>query len=163
MCIRDRGKAAGGQITFLPVAPLMHGATQWGVMGQSFTGNKVVLVARFDPHEVWALVEAERVNMVMITGDAMGKPLVEVLEHGAGAVGDGAEGVVGKDDGQAGGFAKEAVEVADEGAAAGEDDAAIHQVGGELGGAAFEGGANDFDDGVKGAAKAFANFLGRCV
>jgi 3-oxocholest-4-en-26-oate---CoA ligase len=77
----EKGQAAGGQITFLPIAPLMHGATQWGVMGQSFTGNKVVLVARFDPHDVWRLVDAEKVNMVMITGDAMGKPLIEALEE----------------------------------------------------------------------------------
>ena len=41
-----------------PLAPLMHGATQWGVMGQSFVGNKVVLVAKFDPHRVWQLVRA---------------------------------------------------------------------------------------------------------
>ena len=81
----EKGIAAGGQITFLPIAPLMHGATQWGVMGQSFTGNKVVLVARFDPHEVWRLVESERVNMVMITGDAMGKPLIEALGESRGA------------------------------------------------------------------------------
>jgi acyl-CoA synthetase (AMP-forming)/AMP-acid ligase II len=74
-----KGIAMGGQITFLPVAPLMHGATQWGVMGQSFTGNKVVLVARFDPHDVWRLVDAEKVNIVMITGDAMGRPLIEAL------------------------------------------------------------------------------------
>ncbi len=30
---------------------------------------------------MWHLVETERVNMVMITGDAMGKPLVEVLDE----------------------------------------------------------------------------------
>ncbi len=76
----EKGLAAGGPLTFLPVAPLMHGATQWGVMGQSFTGNRVVLVAKFDPREVWSLVEREKVNMVMITGDAMGKPLVEALD-----------------------------------------------------------------------------------
>jgi 3-oxocholest-4-en-26-oate---CoA ligase len=80
----EKGQSMGGQITFLPVAPLMHGATQWGVMGQSFTGNKVVLVARFEPHEVWRLVDAEKVNMVMITGDAMGKPLIEALEEDRG-------------------------------------------------------------------------------
>jgi acyl-CoA synthetase (AMP-forming)/AMP-acid ligase II len=77
----EKGLAAGGPLTFLPIAPLMHGATQWGVMGQSFTGNKVVLVAKFDPREVWAMVERERVNMVMITGDAMGKPLIEALDE----------------------------------------------------------------------------------
>ena len=35
-------------ITFLFIAPLMHGATQWGLMGQTFTGNKVLLTAHFD-------------------------------------------------------------------------------------------------------------------
>ena len=73
------GKGSGGGMTHLPVAPLMHGATQWCVMGQSFVGSKIVLMAKFDPHEVWRLVEREKVNSVMITGDAMGKPLVESL------------------------------------------------------------------------------------
>jgi acyl-CoA synthetase (AMP-forming)/AMP-acid ligase II len=50
-------------------------------MGQSFTGNRVVLVAKFDPREVWSLVEREKVNMIMITGDAMGKPLIETLDE----------------------------------------------------------------------------------
>ena len=72
-------KGAGGPMVHLPVAPLMHGATQWCVMGQSFVGSKTVLMARFDPHEVWRLVGEEGVNSVMITGDAMGKPLVERL------------------------------------------------------------------------------------
>ena len=72
-------KGAGGPMVHLPVAPLMHGATQWSVMGQSFVGSKIVLVARFDPHHVWRLVSEERVNTVMITGDAMGKPLIESL------------------------------------------------------------------------------------
>ena len=67
-------------MTHLPVAPLMHGATQWCVMGQSFVGSKIVLMAKFDPHDVWRLVGEERVNSVMITGDAMGKPLVESLD-----------------------------------------------------------------------------------
>src|SRR5580658_5778410 len=77
----EKGLAAGGPLTFLPIAPLMHGATQWGVMGQSFTGNRIVLVAKFDPHEVWSMIEREKVNMVMITGDAMGKPLIEALDE----------------------------------------------------------------------------------
>lgn len=77
----EKGRAMGGQIVFLPVAPLMHGATQWAVMGQSFVGNRIVLVPRFDPHEVWELVEREHVNMLMITGDAMGRPLIEALDE----------------------------------------------------------------------------------
>jgi len=77
----EKGRAAGGQIIFLPAAPLMHGASQWAVMGQSFTGNRIVLLERFDPHELWQTVERERVNMVMITGDAMGRPLIEALDE----------------------------------------------------------------------------------
>ena len=44
-------KGRGGQLTLLPIAPLMHGATQWCVMGQSFVGNRTILVPKFDPHE----------------------------------------------------------------------------------------------------------------
>lgn len=72
--------ASNFPITFLPCAPLMHGASQWGVMGQSFLGNKIVLVAKFDPVEVWRLIEQEKVNVVFITGDAMGRPLVEAID-----------------------------------------------------------------------------------
>jgi acyl-CoA synthetase (AMP-forming)/AMP-acid ligase II len=75
-----REKGANGPMVHLPIAPLMHGATQWAVMGQSFVGSKIVLMAKFNPHEVWDLVEKEKVNSVMITGDAMGKPLIESLE-----------------------------------------------------------------------------------
>lgn len=71
---------AGAPATFLPIAPLMHGATQWAVMGQSFLGNKIVLVGQFEPARTWDLVERERVNSLMITGDAMGRPLIEALE-----------------------------------------------------------------------------------
>jgi acyl-CoA synthetase (AMP-forming)/AMP-acid ligase II len=82
--IEDPGRmveqGANGSGTHLPVAPLMHGATQWAVMGRSFVGSKIVLMAKFDPHEVWDLVEKEGVNSIMITGDAMGKPLIESLD-----------------------------------------------------------------------------------
>jgi 3-oxocholest-4-en-26-oate---CoA ligase len=67
--------------TSLPIAPLMHGASQWSVMGGSFVGNKTVLVSQFDPLGVWRLVEKERVNLLFITGDAMGRPLIETLDE----------------------------------------------------------------------------------
>ncbi len=70
------------QSVFLPIAPLMHGATQWSVMAGSLVGRKNVLVAKFDPDEVWRLVGQEKINGVMITGDAMGRPLVEALNTG---------------------------------------------------------------------------------
>jgi 3-oxocholest-4-en-26-oate---CoA ligase len=77
----EKGKA-GFQLTLFPLAPLMHGASQWSVMSQSFVGNKVVLIAKFDPHRVWRLVEEEKANALMITGDAMARPLIEALDAG---------------------------------------------------------------------------------
>jgi len=68
-------------VTFFPIAPLMHGATQWGLMQQLFKGNRAVLLDRFDARRVWELVDTEQVNIVMITGDAMGRPLVEALDQ----------------------------------------------------------------------------------
>ena len=79
--VADKARADGAPRTFFPLAPLMHGASQWAVMGQSFVGNKVVLSARFDAAATWRTVAAEQVGSMMITGDAMGRPLVEILDE----------------------------------------------------------------------------------
>ncbi|MDP6981306.1 MAG: acyl-CoA synthetase [Myxococcota bacterium] len=77
-----RGQAEAAPRVSLPIAPLMHGASQWAVMSGSFVGGKVVLVPKFEPDEAWRLVVAEKVNVLMITGDAMGRPMVEALRDG---------------------------------------------------------------------------------
>jgi len=66
------------------MAPLMHGAAQWGVLRAIFEGGTVVQLSKksFDPHEVWQQVEAEGVNVIMVTGDAMAKPLMDAYEAG---------------------------------------------------------------------------------
>ncbi|MHB1787283.1 MAG: acyl-CoA synthetase [Acidimicrobiales bacterium] len=74
-----KGLAAGYQLTTFPIAPLMHGASQWAVMGASFIGNRVLLLAKFDAATVWSIIETEKVNAMMITGDAMARPLIEEL------------------------------------------------------------------------------------
>jgi acyl-CoA synthetase (AMP-forming)/AMP-acid ligase II len=76
------GKArAMPPLSMFPVPPLMHGAGQWGLWGGLFVGSKVVLYGerRFDPERVWRIVEEERVVSLNLTGDAMGRPLVEAL------------------------------------------------------------------------------------
>ncbi|OHV73429.1 acyl-CoA synthetase [Pseudofrankia sp. BMG5.36] len=80
-------KGAAGVTTALPIAPLMHGATQWCLLTNLSKGQRTVLVDTFEPDEVWRLVEAERVNLVMITGDAMARPLLDTLDalEGAGS------------------------------------------------------------------------------
>ena len=72
---------SGGPTVFFSPAPLMHGASQWSVMGRSFLGHTSISIAKFDAHEVWRLVAEEGVQSLMITGDAMGRPLAEALDE----------------------------------------------------------------------------------
>jgi acyl-CoA synthetase (AMP-forming)/AMP-acid ligase II len=72
--------AARSQVVQFPVPPLIHGAAQLGVLIGLFWGDKVVLVPRFDARAVWQAVAMEKVNSMTIVGDAMARPLAEVLE-----------------------------------------------------------------------------------
>ncbi|MGH8976598.1 MAG: acyl-CoA synthetase [Acidimicrobiia bacterium] len=62
------------------IAPLMHGAAQWGTFGSLFNGKTLVLMPKFDPDEVWKAIGRHRIAGLSITGDAMARPLVESLE-----------------------------------------------------------------------------------
>ncbi|MCU1499070.1 MAG: acyl-CoA synthetase [Acidimicrobiales bacterium] len=66
--------------TGLVLAPLMHGAAQWGTLGGLFKGVTNVLLPRFDPHLVWSAVETYRIAVITITGDAMARPLIDALQ-----------------------------------------------------------------------------------
>jgi acyl-CoA synthetase (AMP-forming)/AMP-acid ligase II len=81
--LAEKGAANAFQISFFPIAPLMHGATQWGVMGQSFQGNRVILAERFEAPAVWRTIAELGVNALMMTGDAMARPLVEEYARAA--------------------------------------------------------------------------------
>jgi acyl-CoA synthetase (AMP-forming)/AMP-acid ligase II len=64
------------------IAPLMHGAAQWTVINGLINGRTTVLMPKFDPHEVWRAVARYRISTLGITGDAMGRPLIEALDEG---------------------------------------------------------------------------------
>jgi acyl-CoA synthetase (AMP-forming)/AMP-acid ligase II len=66
----------------LVLAPLMHGAAQWTTFGALFRGTSIVLLPKFDAHDVWAAVEKYRIGGLAITGDAMARPLIEALIEG---------------------------------------------------------------------------------
>jgi 3-oxocholest-4-en-26-oate---CoA ligase len=72
-----RGTAGPAGLVRLTTAPLIHGSAQWGTLPGLFGGDTVVLVPQFDPHQVWRAVQRHRVNVLMITGDAMARPLIE--------------------------------------------------------------------------------------
>ena len=65
------------------VAPLMHGAAQWGMCNMLFAGSGVALYTQrgLDPDEIWDIVERERCMGLTIVGDAMGRPLADALAH----------------------------------------------------------------------------------
>ena len=46
-----------------------------------FCGDTVVFVPQFDPHDVWRAVQRHRVNVLMIIGDAMARPLIEAYQE----------------------------------------------------------------------------------
>ncbi len=78
--LAEKALATDTPLITMCIPPLMHGAAQWATLRFWFEGNTVVFVPEFDPHTVWATVARERCNVAMITGDAMGRPLIEALE-----------------------------------------------------------------------------------
>jgi 3-oxocholest-4-en-26-oate---CoA ligase len=69
----------------LPCAPLMHGASQWTVLGCLGEGNTIVfpsVTERFDASSVLAAVQCHQVSVITIVGDAFAQPLVAALEQG---------------------------------------------------------------------------------
>ena len=65
----------------LVIAPLMHGAAQWGMCNMLFGGGGIALYTQrgLDPEAVWDLVERERCMGLTLVGDAMARPLADAL------------------------------------------------------------------------------------
>jgi acyl-CoA synthetase (AMP-forming)/AMP-acid ligase II len=70
----------GGGINFT-LAPMMHGAGEVTVIRSVIAGDTVVLTPKFDAEQTWRVIEAEKVNVLGITGDAMARPLADKLEE----------------------------------------------------------------------------------
>jgi acyl-CoA synthetase (AMP-forming)/AMP-acid ligase II len=76
-----RGTAGPTGMVRLATAPLIHGSAQWGTLPALFCGDTVVFVPQFDAHAVWQAVQRHRVNVLMIIGDAMARPLIEAYQE----------------------------------------------------------------------------------
>ena len=64
--------------------PFMHGAGHWMSFRTWNTGGTVYVQSipeRLDPADIWGLVERERLNFVLIVGDAFARPLLDELHH----------------------------------------------------------------------------------
>jgi fatty-acyl-CoA synthase len=64
-------------------APLMHGMAWFTSMSRLMVGGTVVTLTNrsFDAHELWRAVEAHRVVMCVIVGDAFARPMIRALEE----------------------------------------------------------------------------------
>lgn len=86
MAMVDQIAAAGPAPVVLPACPLMHGTGMWlGAFGTHAIGGTVALLRdeRFDPHRIWSHVAENRINAVVIVGDAFAKPLLGALRDAA--------------------------------------------------------------------------------
>jgi len=75
------GEMTGG-LTRMCLAPLIHGNAQWAALAAMFGGDTVVLVPQFDPKVIWEAIQRNRVQVVVLIGDAMARPLIEELTRG---------------------------------------------------------------------------------
>ena len=69
-------------VTF-PLSPLMHGGAQAGLLMHLFAGHLTILEPKFDPVRTWEIIEADKVQLIFMTGDAMARPLIEEYERKA--------------------------------------------------------------------------------
>ena len=68
----------------LPACPLMHGTGMWlGAFLPMFSGGTVVTISDLglDPKKVWEEVVKNKVNSLVIVGDAFAKPLLDELKE----------------------------------------------------------------------------------
>jgi fatty-acyl-CoA synthase len=75
----ERAKTGGWRV--MPTAPFMH-AAHWAAFDALHNGHSVVLqdnTTHLDAHSILKTIEREDVNMIVIVGDAFGRPLVEQL------------------------------------------------------------------------------------
>ena len=75
----ERVRDGAAPVTLFTAAPLMHGAGQVATIRSTINGDTVVLMAKFEAEAAWRTVERERANTLMITGDAMARPLADSL------------------------------------------------------------------------------------
>jgi fatty-acyl-CoA synthase len=76
--------AEGGGAKLMPAPPFMHGAAHWAAFTTLAQGNTIVLPHNsrtLDAADVWSTVQEEGVNILLIVGDAFGRPLLDELQR----------------------------------------------------------------------------------
>jgi acyl-CoA synthetase (AMP-forming)/AMP-acid ligase II len=79
---QSRKGLENGEFVKLCAAPLIHGNAQVAALAGLFAGETIVLLPAFDPDEIWRAIAKHQVNVLVIIGDAMARPLVEAYAQG---------------------------------------------------------------------------------
>ncbi len=77
--------ARNGGAALMPTAPFMHGAAHWMAFNAFTGGNTIVLpniVDRLDADDVMKTVAHYHVNIVLMVGDAFGRPILDAIRTG---------------------------------------------------------------------------------
>lgn len=76
-------RARKGGLRYMPTAPFMH-AAHWVAFDALLAGNTVVIqddTRRLDAASILATAEREKVNVILIVGDAFARPLIDALKR----------------------------------------------------------------------------------
>lgn len=71
------GASAPEPMRWCMLPPLVHTSALMPTFTALFSGNTVIFEPKFDAANVWQVVQKYRPQVMVITGDAMGRPLIE--------------------------------------------------------------------------------------
>lgn len=69
--------AQGVPSTWFVLPPLIHAAAMMPTFNALWSGNAVLFEPRFDPGKIWQAVATHQPHVMVITGDAMARPLLD--------------------------------------------------------------------------------------
>jgi fatty-acyl-CoA synthase len=84
--IEEYVAAASGSLRALLAPPFMHGAGHWMSFRTWNEGGTIFVQdhpEHLDPADIWGLIERERLNFLLIVGDAFARPLLDELDRTA--------------------------------------------------------------------------------
>jgi fatty-acyl-CoA synthase len=74
---------ATGPLRTLASPPFMHGAGHWVALRTWLTGGTLFIQSnpeKLEADDIWSMIERERINFLLIVGDAFARPLIDGLE-----------------------------------------------------------------------------------
>ncbi|WP_062984141.1 acyl-CoA synthetase [Nocardia anaemiae] len=74
---QSRVGAQGEPSTWYVLPPLIHAAAMMPSFTALWSGNAVIFQPKFDADRVWQVVQQRRPQIMVITGDAMARPLID--------------------------------------------------------------------------------------